>query len=235
MRRSLVPLRLRETLSAGLRVALPVIPVMAVFGVAFGAAALRSLTLAEAVFMSAVVFAGASQFVAIEIWSNPLSVGGVLTLALVTATVNMRFVLMSASLRPWLGPLSNSKTYLALAVMTDPGWFAIMRYFGERGRNAHAFLVSGIVLWLTWIAGTALGYYLGELITDPARFGLDLVTPVFFAVMLVPLWRGSLRAIPWVIAGAIALVTAELLPGWWFIIGGAMGGTVAGVFVHERS
>jgi hypothetical protein len=41
-----------------------------------------------------------------------------------------------------------------------------------------------------------LGEVSKALVTEPKRFGLDLVMPCFFLVMLVPLWRGLRRANP---------------------------------------
>ena len=52
--------------------------------------------------------------------------------------------------------------------------------------------------------------------------------------MLVQLWRGARRAIGWVIAGVVALVASWLLPGWWFIVVGAIVGSIAGGFIDER-
>jgi hypothetical protein len=152
-------------LAAGARLALPGVPVMAVFGAAFGtAAAQNGLGLAEATLMSALVFAGASQFVVAEIWSSAASPAGMATIGLVTAAVNMRLLLMSASLRPWLGGLPARRTYPALSLLTDPGWLLISRYRSEGGADAAAFLGSGVVLWLTWIAATAPGHVLGDAI-----------------------------------------------------------------------
>jgi predicted branched-subunit amino acid permease len=218
-------------LVAGVRLAMPGIPVMALFGVGFGtAAAQNGLTLAEATLMSAFVFAGASQFVAVEIWTNPMTATGVAAIGLITATVNLRLFLMSASLRPWLGALPAWQIYPALALLTDPGWLLAMRYRSEGGADSAALLSSGVVLWLTWTAATMPGHALGTLVSDPKRFGLDLVMPCFFIVMLVPLWRGPRGAIPWLIAGAIALLAAEFVPGWWFIIVGAVvGSAIAGL------
>ncbi len=44
----------------------------------------------------------------------------------------------------------------------------------------------------------------GALIADPRRYGIDLVMPIFFACMLIPLWRGARRSTAWGVAGAIA-------------------------------
>ncbi len=153
---------------------------------------------------------------------------------LVTVTVNLRCVLMGASLRPWLGPLPAWQTYPALFFTTDAQWLIGMRYRAESGADASVFLGSGLIMWPMWVASTALGYWLGALVTDPKRFGFDLILPIFFAAMLVPLWRGPRRAIGWAVGGAVALVFAWLVPGWWFIVAGALAGSITAGFIDER-
>lgn len=224
----------RAGLRGGVQLALAGVPVMALFGVAFGTvAAQKGFTLFEATLMSALMFAGASQFVAVEIWARPVTAAGVVALGLITAMVNLRFLLMSASLRPWLGGLPARQTYPALSLLNDPGWLLTLRYRAEGGGDAAVFLGSGITLWLAWIVGTMPGHALGTRVTDPNRFGLDLVMPCFFVVMLVPLWRGPRWAVPWVVAGAVALAMSALIPGWWFIIAGAMAGSLTAAFLDD--
>lgn len=220
----------------GVRLSVPAIPVMALFGTAFGAfAAQKGLGLLEATLMSALMFAGASQFVATEMWTEPITVSVVTTLCLITAAVNMRFMLMTASLRPWLGGLPAWQTYPAMALLTEPGWLIAMRYRAAGGTDHSIVLSSGIALWLIWIASTVLGYLLGAVVADPRRYALDLVMPVFFTVMLVPLWSGPRRAVAWVAAGAVAIVTAEYVSGSWYIIAGTVAGTLSAGFIDERT
>jgi 4-azaleucine resistance transporter AzlC len=218
----------------GLRLIAPVLPIQIMFGLAFGAlAAQKGLSLFDATMMSLLVFAGASQFVAMEIWAEPLTFAAIVTLTLVTAMVNMRFFLMSASLRPWLGPLPAWQSYSTLATLTDPGWIAAMRYRAEGGGDAAVFLAGGLAMWVLWIVSTVPGYLIGTLLTDPKSIGLDLVMPAFFTVMLVPLWRGGKRAISWAIAGVVALLMAKFVPGYWFIVGGALAGSIAAGFIDD--
>ena len=69
----------RAGFAEGVRLALPVMPGMVLFGAAFGAlAAQKGLSLFEAALMSAVVYAGASQFVALEMWSDIATLAGML-------------------------------------------------------------------------------------------------------------------------------------------------------------
>jgi predicted branched-subunit amino acid permease len=224
---------------AGLRegagLTLPMVPGVVVFASGFGTlAAQKGLSLSEAMLMSGVVFAGAAQLVVMEAWTHSFTVGALLALALVTATVNLRYVLMAASLRPWFGQLPPWQGYGSMLLVVDANWIVAMRYRSGGGSDIGIFLGSSLILWVFFVAGTAPGYLVGALVADPKRFGLDLLLPIFFAAMLVPMWRGPRTALPWIVAGGCALVVAHLLPGWWFIVGGAIAGSIAGGFVDER-
>lgn len=219
----------------GARLAMPVMPGMVLFGAAFGAlAAQKGLSLLEATLMSAVVYAGASQFVALEMWPDIATFSGIAAIGLVTAAVNMRFILMTAALRPWFGALPVWQSYPALFTITDPGWLIAMNYHRKGGRDAAILVGGGLAFWVLWVASTVPGYLLGALVSDQKTFGLDVIMPAFFVAMLVPLWRGARRAIPWAVAGAVALLVAALIPGWWFIMAGSVVGGIAGGFIDER-
>jgi predicted branched-subunit amino acid permease len=217
---------------AGLRLGallfLPSLPGMIAFGIAVGAtAAHKGFDLVESVLMNALVYAGASQMLAMEAWPARITLASLVALALLAATVNARMLLFGASLRPWLGPLPAWQIYPMLQLSTDPGWLICMRYRAEGGRDAAVFLGGGIVVWAAWMSATTAGYLMGALVADPRKIALDLVLPIFFSAMLVPLWRGRRRAVAWGIAGMVALATEQLVPGWWFIITGALAGSLA--------
>src|ERR1700730_12634351 len=70
------------------------------FGIAFGvAASAKSVPPEIAVLMSAGVFAGASQFAALDLWHAPLPLA---MLALTVLAVNARHILLGVALAPWL-------------------------------------------------------------------------------------------------------------------------------------
>jgi predicted branched-subunit amino acid permease len=218
----------------GARLALPVLPAMMAFGLAVGATAERKgLTFVDNLVMNAFVYAGMSQLIAMEAWPDHFTVGALGALALLCVTVNARMLLMSAALHPWLGTSPAWRIYPTLHVLTDPSWLIAMRYRAGGGADAGVFLGSSVVLAIAWVSATALGYAGGALIADPRRYGIDLVMPIFFAAMLVPLWRGSRRAIPWIVAGAVAVAVHQLAGGWWFIVAGAVAGSVVGGFIDD--
>jgi predicted branched-subunit amino acid permease len=218
----------------GARMVLAVLPGMIAFGIAVGSAtAAKGFTLFESLLMNLLVYAGMSQMVALEVWPGQMSAGALAGLALIAATVNARLLLLSAGLRPWLGALPAWQTYPMLHLLTDPGWIVAMRYRSEGGGDAGVLLGGSVLVLAVWMAATTTGYLLGALVTNPRAIGLDLVMPVFFAAMLVPLWRGPRRATPWAVAGVVALLVYQFVGGWWYVVAGGLAGSIAGGFVDD--
>jgi predicted branched-subunit amino acid permease len=218
----------------GIRMSLAVFPGYIIFALAFGtAASQKGLTLGQTLGLSAFVYAGASQLVALEIWQQVWSPGTILAVMTVTAVVNARLILLGVTLQPWLAREPKALSALSLFLMTDANWLYSTRYYNEGGRDLGVYVVSGILLWCLWVAMTFIGYSLGTLVPEPRRFGLDLVMPIFFCSMLVPLWKGPKLALPWLIAGGVALLAHAFVPGYFFIVVGALAGIAAGMMLDE--
>ncbi len=230
-----LPHRWSDGVRLGCRLVLPILPGMIAFGLAVGAAGARQgLSLFDNTLMNMLVYAGMSQLVALEVWPKHFTIAEIAGLALITATVNARMMLITASLHPWLGTMPRWQIYPALHLVTDPGWLIAMRYRAQGGTDVGVFFSSSVLIWLVWLASASAGYLLGVLIADPRRYGIDLVMPIFFAAMLIPLWRGARPALAWVAAGAVALLVQQLLGGWWFIVAGAVVGSVVGGLIDDR-
>ena len=216
-----------DGLRLGAMLMAPALPGMIAFAIAVGATeARKGFVLADAMLMNLLVYGGASQMVAMEAWPERITLASIAALALIVATVNARMLLFGAALRPWLGPLPAWQVYPMLQLTTDPGWIIAMRYRAQGGNDAAVFLGGGLAVWVAWMSATWVGYLAGALVADPRKIGLDLVLPIFFAAMLVPLWRGGRRALAWAVAGAVALATEHLVSGWWFVITGALAGSI---------
>src|SRR5260370_33781459 len=115
--------------------------------------------------MSAFVFAGASQFVALTLWIvTPLPV---ITIILTTFIVNLRHVLMGASLRPWCARLAPSKVYTSVFFMVDESWALAISYFAAGGRDGAFLLGSGWFLFVSWGSSTPGGQSDGVSVPRP--------------------------------------------------------------------
>ncbi len=214
----------------------PMLPGTIAFGMAFGAlCAQKNFTLTRSAGDDGLRLRRLSQFVAVSSWPDQLTVSSIATLALLTLTVYIRFSLMSASLRPWFGTLPPWQSYPSMLLVTDGGWLAATRYSTHGGADASFFVGGGIVLYIVWFVSSLPGYLLAGQLSDPKKYGVDLVVPAFYAAMLVPAWKGPRLAIPWAVAGVVALIVHWLVPGWWFIIAGAVSGAIsAGLMERSR-
>ncbi len=219
-------------LRQGLRRMLPVGLFVLPFGIAFGAAAVDAgMTTLQAVVMSALVFAGASQFAALDLWHTPLPY---LSLALVVLAVNARHIILGAALSPWVNSLSRSKRLLALGFMSDANFADSYAAFRKGGRDVGLLLGGGLMLWSIWIVGTALGAVAGAEIGALDRFGIDVVMAAFFAAIVVGELKTRASLLPVAIASAVTVLTLDLLPVGWNIIAAALCGGLAGALLRAR-
>jgi len=209
----------------------PFLPGLAAFGMAYGTVAARKgFTFFEALLMSGTVFAGLVQMIVLESWPEAFTAGAIVGIAALTALLNARYIMIGATMRPLLGVAPASKAYPALFFLVEPAWIVSLRYYGKGGRDPAYFLGAGIALYINWIIATAPGYLAGASVGDPQRFGLDLVMPAYFVAMLVPMWRGVRRSWGIIVGAAVALVTEYVFGGFWYVLAGAIAGSIAGAF-----
>lgn len=202
------------------------------FGLAVGVASAQAgMSALIAILLSAVVLAGAAQFAALDLWANPLPVAAIVV---TTFVVNARHLLYGAALHTWAAGITPWQRNLAATLMTDVTWAMTMTAKAKGERDAGFVIGSGLALWLMWVVGTAVGYYLGAAIGDPRRYGLDVVMPAMFATMLIGLWRGPGDIAPWMAAAAAAVLAYDHLPTGWHVIAGALAGGVVAVARFAR-
>ncbi len=218
--------------SEGVRLMLPVGVFVIPFGAAFGVAALQQgLDPILSIFMSMIVFAGASQFVALDFWASPMAI---IPLLLAVFAVNARHILLGASLYPWMKGLPTGQRYLAVVLLSDANWVTATQASQKGGRDVGVLVGGGLVLWSAWIVGTALGVYLSAFLVSPERYGLDVVMVTFFAVSLPGIWQGKVTALPWVVAAVAAMLAVWYLPPNWHILVGGLAGGLAGAIFHGK-
>ena len=216
----------------GARKGILISPTLIAFGLGVGLlAASKGLTVAEIALMSAWVYAGGAQMATLQVWTEPLPL---LALVLTVLAMNARYILLSASLRPPFGALPFWQIYPGLAIFGDGNWMLTMREINEHHRSDAGFLLgSGLVMILPWIASTVVGHLFGQVIGDPRRFGIDFLLAAFFAVMAVGFFRTARSIAPLVVAIAVAILTQKLVAGPWYLLAGALAGSLAGA-LHVR-
>ncbi|MGD1878114.1 MAG: AzlC family ABC transporter permease [Kiloniellaceae bacterium] len=218
--------------TAGVLTILPLLVAVVVYGLLFGTlAAQKGLSPLEVALMSATVFAGASQFVAIEIWTSPPAL---LLLAATALMVNLRHVLMGAALAPWMKTCPRGAIAVSLYMMADENWaFALQR--GAKAPLTPAYYLGlSLPLYAGWIVCTFFGTIFGGVLQDPARYGLDFAFTAVFLTLLVGMWQGRRNAVPWAASAVVATAAYLWLPGVWYIALGGLAGTLVGALQRPQ-
>jgi 4-azaleucine resistance transporter AzlC len=186
----------------GVRAALPLAVAPLLFGASFGLLAVDAgLGALGAVAMSATTFAGSAQFAAASILEDG---GGVLAAIVAALLLNARYVPLSLAVAS-IFPGSRRRRLLESQLIVDESWALA----GRTGRFDYAILAgAGILLYVLWVGGTALGTVVGDLL-DPEAIGLDAAFPALFLALLAPYLR-SRRAL--LTAGVAAAITLVLIP-----------------------
>lgn len=213
---------LRSELRDGVRDTIPVIIAAAPFAAVYGAAAAaKGMSLFEIVLMSATVYAGASQFVAVDLLATPMPFW---TIVLSVFAVNFRHILYSASLSRKMPLFTPAQKLIALAFMVDPQWAMAEKRISVRPLTKSYWFGAAGPLFVAWTGFSALGGLFGGLISDPAAVGFDFILPVYFLSILMSFRTGP-NWLPVVAASACAALIAHATIGPPFhVAAGAFGG-----------
>jgi 4-azaleucine resistance transporter AzlC len=160
-----------------------------------------------AIVMSAVTFSGSAQFALVTAASGGSIVAGIGAAAL----INARFIPMGAASARSLhgGPLQRA---LEGQAVVDGSWVAAQN--GDGTLDRAKLFGATLVQWPAWIIGTAIGALFAPSTDFMRQFGLDVIFPAFFLVLLLDALRSQPRFVPIaLIATAIAGASVLVLPG----------------------
>jgi 4-azaleucine resistance transporter AzlC len=194
------------------------------FGLVYGLSARAAgFSPAEAGAMSVLVFAGASQFVAVGYVLSGFSWIGIVVL---TAFINARHFLYGAALAPYLSNVPRVQRALMAHVLTDEAFALAIAHFRRIGRaDVRGYWLGAIIsTFIPWNLATLIGVTIGGSIPDPTRFGLDVIFPAAMGGLAVGLIAGR-RELVAAVAGALIAVAVGLA---WDPAAGIIGGGVLG-------
>jgi len=199
---------------------------LAPFGVVTGVgAAAAGADWLGALGMSAIIFSGAAQILAAQLFAAgaPLAV-----IVLTCFVAGLRFLMYSAAMAPYLKPLPPRWQQALAFLLTDQAFAASIRRFHATD-DAHAgashFLGGGFALWAWWQVTNMTGFLTGNLI--PASWSLEFAVPLCFVALVAPLLRNAPTVTAAVVAG-FAVVALDGLPMKLNLIAAGVIGIVAG-------
>jgi 4-azaleucine resistance transporter AzlC len=191
----------------GIRAALAVAATVWFFGASFGLVARSAgMGVLAPLVMSATTFAGSAQFAV----SSILGAGGGAVAAISAAVLlNARYAPISISVAQLFhGP--RLRRFLESQLIVDESWALSSRGDGRFDRRI--LLGAGLLLYVSWVSGTAVGVLVGHALGDPKDIGLDGAFPALFLALLAPQLRGSRAAVAAAVGAVIAFALIPVTP-----------------------
>ena len=166
------------------------------------------LNFTETMQIGLILFAGAAQLAALQLISEQANAWVIILTAWI---INLRFLLYSASLAPYMRSLSYKWKPLLAFLITDQAYaVAILELEANQTRpNKHWYYFgAGVLMWLTWLVGIVAGALLGAQV--PAAWSLDFAIPLTFIALLVPAIKDRPAVAAAIAAGLLSVFLIEM-------------------------
>jgi 4-azaleucine resistance transporter AzlC len=178
---------------------------------------------------SAVVFAGASQFIALNLLMTGMGPAGII---LTTLLVNFRHFLMSAYLSTRLRNLAR-KTYFLLAFGVTDEVFSVLSFHDGPLTPRFVFFLE-LSAWSGWVSGTVCGFVLGGFLPEILSQSMGVALYALLLAILLPALKASRQTVFLAVMSAglnTLLIRLDLLPAGWTIIVCILVVALAGAFL----
>ncbi|WP_320006279.1 AzlC family ABC transporter permease [Maridesulfovibrio sp.] len=218
-----------SVLGSAFKQALPIVLGYLPVGFAYGVLARKSgISIDNTVLMSLIVFAGSAQFIAVGLIASGASA---LSVIITTFIVNLRHMLMSAALSPYLRKWTKLELAGFTFQLTDES-FAVhsTRFANGDTHKGESFLINSIAQ-AAWVGGTVLGIFSSTLINDVKPMGLDYALPAMFIALLIFQIKDKSHIIVGLITGLLSTALALGGAGQWNVIIATLIGATLGAAV----
>jgi 4-azaleucine resistance transporter AzlC len=218
-----------KVLSPALPVVLGYLPIGFAYGVL---AANTGLSIVQTVALSLFVFAGSSQLIAVALFAqgiHPLSI------VLTTLIVNLRHLLMSASLSPHMKKWKKIEIAGFCFELTDETFAVHSLRFNKGDTSAGTAMAINLVCQVAWIVGSLLGALAGNSITDVKVFALDYALPAMFIALLLMQVKNRIHLWVALLAGALSIgLWAAGFKQWNVILAAVVTATLGAILETNR-
>ncbi|NLI91736.1 MAG: AzlC family ABC transporter permease [Peptococcaceae bacterium] len=201
----------------GLQKSIPIGIGYAPVALTFGILSLKSgLSIWQAGFMSLFVFAGASQFIAVQLISQGATIW---VIAITTLIVNIRHILMSFSMLRFFSGIPMSKLAFIAQGITDESFVLSAKLLEEIPTPEERSRVAiGVNLgaFCSWVVFTFIGAWMGNQLTINFS-GFNFALLALFIVLTVGTVSRE-NILTYVIAGVLAVILKYLIPGKMYLL-----------------
>jgi len=204
---------IKEGFVAGMPIVIGYFPVAMAFGLL---SKTINISLLDSCLFSIIVFAGASQFMALDLIKAGIATGDIV---LATFLLNSRHLMMSASLAARLKEIKKGWLLFIAFGITDES-FSVASLKNGKLNVPYLLSLQGIA-YSAWVSGTCIGYLVGTALPVTVQSSLGIGLYAMFTAILVPEIKKSSNVLFLsVISGIIYAFSHyfKLLPSGWSLI-----------------
>jgi 4-azaleucine resistance transporter AzlC len=211
--------------------AIPIIIGYLPIGTAYGVIARQAgLSFFESILMSVLVFAGASQFIGVGL----LAAGaGFIEVVVTTFFINLRHILMSASLAPYLKKARSSLLPILAFGVTDETYAVSITRFREEKANQWYMLGVNFIAYFSWVGGSLIGALIGAGIPPYLQDSFAFALPALFIGLLILQIEGKLEIAVLIVAAVASSLFYFRVEGVWNVIFATIVGATVGVMLEK--
>lgn len=227
----------KQMIQKGIQVGFPIvlgyIPVAITYGVL---ASQSGMTLLELTLMSALVYAGASQFMGVNMIVASASA---VEIIIATFVLNFRHFIMSLSFMNDIRDRVSLKGRFGLSIGLTDEAFAVSSLNKEEAegeKGVFFFATIYIAAYLSWVIGSFVGGLLGEIIPDQLSQSMGVALYAMFIGLLIPSVKKELKyGLIAIIAMLINIIATQFVSsGWGIVLGTVFGGLTGVYFLKEK-
>jgi predicted branched-subunit amino acid permease len=179
--------------------------------------------------MSAIMFSGAAQVLAAQLFAAGAPLGVIILTCFVAG---LRFMMYSAAMAPHLRALSPRWQGAVAFLLTDQAFAVAVRRFDMAGHPREGALYAlgaGMALYVSWQVTNLVGFAAGASI--PASWSLDFAVPLCFLALLAPALRTAPALVAALVAG-VAVLELQDLPMRLNLVAAGLLGIAAGTLAE---
>lgn len=220
-----------KTIRTALLPALPIVFGYIPIGFAFGILARKAgISTGNTLAMSLLVYAGSAQLIAVGLFAAGVSP---VSIIVTTFIVNLRHLLMSAALSPYLSKWRKILLPVFAYELTDETFGVHSMQFPARGAHPGEALAINVTAQTAWVTGTWLGVVAGNLISDVRPYGLDYALVAMFVALLVFQLKAKSYWVVAILAGMLSVGLQIAGVSQWNVIIATLVGATLGVFLES--
>lgn len=222
--------RRKETWN-GVTRAMPIILGYVPIGFAFGVLSQKAgISVFNTLLLSLLVYAGSAQLIAVGLFA----IGApALSIIVTTFIVNLRHLLMSAALSPFLRGWRKRELAVFAYQLTDETFAVHAAQFAARTPSKSETFATNLTAQIAWVCGTWLGIFAGQLVTDIKPLALDYALPALFIALLVLQLKDRIQLLVAICAGLLALGLLQLGMEQWHILTATVIGATLGLGIEQ--